>query len=338
MTRAIAASATGAALVPLNPLPWSEWPWAPAWRDWRLGVRGASAPDPGAVRSRRQPLLLAAATATAGLQIAIASRWPGRTEHLTALLLGWGAALWLTLIDRDPRAYRGGQSLETILGAAILSATWTATLAGRGGYALLNRFLPAMAGLGLLLMAAGAHRCWDHRRQFALLSLTLLSPLPFAIQQMLMPTRLTAAMVTRLVGVLGVPARRAETVIVFPNSTLRVYDGCSGLKLMTQVTVLAVIVLCFFPTSLRRASIVLAIGVVMGFVVNATRVGMLGFVASRAPSEFDYWEGYVAGSVLFPIVATALAGALWKVVLTPCPPIPRRSAHTSNATNPCGSQ
>jgi cyanoexosortase A len=242
----------------------------------------------------------------------------------------------LTWIDRDPRAYRGGQPVVTILGAVSLAATWTATLAGREAYVLLNRFLPAMAGLGLLLMAAGARQVWAHRRQFVLLSLTLLSPLPFAIQQMLMPTRLTAATATRLVGVLGVPARRAETVIVFPDSILRVYDGCSGLKLMTQVTLLAVIVLCFFPTSLRRASIVLAIGVATGFVVNAARVGMLGLVASRAPSEFDYWEGYVAGSVLFPIVATALAGALWKVVLTPCPPIPRRSAHASTVANPCG--
>jgi cyanoexosortase A len=253
-------------------------------------------------------------------------------------MLGWSAALWLTWIDRDPRPYRGGQSPETVLGAAILSATWAATLAGRGGYTLLNRFLPAMAGLGLLLMAAGAHRLWAHRRQFALLSLTLLSPLPFAIQQTLMPTRLTTAAVTGLVRVLGVPAHRAETIIVFPDSTLRVFDACSGLTLMTQMTLLAVVVLCFFPTSLRRAAMVLGAAIATGFIVNAARVAMLGVVASRAPSEFEYWEQYVAGSVLFPVAATALAGVLWRVILRPCPPIPRRSVHASAAPAPCGPQ
>jgi cyanoexosortase A len=299
-------------------------------------VRGASGPDPGAVRSRRQPLLFAVAAATAVLQISIASRWSGRSEHLAALVLGWGAALWLMWIDRDPRAYRGGQSLETVLGAAILAVTWAATLAGREGYVLLNRFLPAMAGLGLLLMAAGAHRFWAHWRPFVLLSLTLLSPLPFAIQQLLMPTRLTAAAVTGLIRVLGVPARRADTIIVFPDSTLRVFDACSGLTLMTQVTLLALVVLCFFPTSLRRAAMVLAVAIATGFISNAARVALLGVVASRAPSEFDYWEQYVAGSVLFPVVATALAGALWRVILTTCPPIPRRRVHASIAPDPCG--
>ncbi len=267
--------------------------------------------------------MLAVAAATAGLQIAIASRWPDRTEHLTALTIGWGGALWLTWLDGgsrawadDPRQFAAG-GLERFLGVALVSSTWLATLAGRGGYATLNRVLPVIAGIGLVLMSVGARHLWDHRRQLALLSLTLLSPLPFALQQLLMPTRLTAAMATGLVKVLGVPARLAGTVIVFPDSdtTLRVYDRCSGIALMTQMTLLAVVVLCFFPTSVRRAATVLLIAIAAGFVVNAARIALLAVVASRAPSEFDYWEQYVAGSVLFPFIATALAGILWTLVL-----------------------
>ncbi len=262
---------------------------------------------------RRLPPLLAVATAS--LQIAIASRWPGRSEHLTALALGWGGALWLTWIDRDPRAYRGSPPLERVLGGAILAATWLATLAGRGGYALVNRFLPVLAGLGLLLMAAGVHRLWVHRGQLLLLSLTLLYPLPYAIQRALMPTELTAATAAGLVRVLGVPVRRAGTTLVFPHATLRVLDLCSGINLMTQMIMLAVVVLCFFPTSPRRAAMVLCIALAAGFAVNAARIALLGVVVSRAPTDFDYWEQYVAGSVLFPVLATALAGLLWKVVL-----------------------
>ena len=261
--------------------------------------------------------MLAVAAATAGLQIAIASRWPDRTEHLTALTLGWGGALWLTWLDGGSRACADDHPLERLLGVAVVSSTWLATVAGRGGYATLNRLLPVIAGIGLVLMSLGARHLWDYRRQLALLSLTLLSPLPFALQQMLMPTRLTAAMATGLVKVLGVPARLAGTVLVFPDTdtTLRVYDRCSGIALMTQMTLLAVVVLCFFPTSVRRAATVLLIAIAAGFVVNAARIALLAVVASRAPSEFDYWEQYVTGSVLFPFIATAIAGVLWKVVL-----------------------
>ena len=112
----------------------------------------------------------------------------------------------------------------------MVSSTWLATLAGRGGYATLNRVLPVIAGIGLVLMSVGARHLWDHRRQLALLALTLLSPVPFALQQLLTPTRLTAALATGLVRVLGVQARLAGTVLVFPDTdaTLRVCGRSSS--------------------------------------------------------------------------------------------------------------
>jgi exosortase/archaeosortase family protein len=117
---------------------------------------------------------------------------------------------------------------------------------------------------------------------------------------MLMPTRLTASTVTGLIRVLGVPACRAETVHL-PDSTPRVRH-LFRLTLMTQMTLLAVRPL--LPTSLRRAAMVLTVAIAIGFIVNSARVALLGVVASRVPSEFGYWEQYVAGSVLFPVGAT----------------------------------
>jgi cyanoexosortase A len=276
------------------------------------GAPGASA---NVVKFFSAALPFALATATAVLQLAIASRWDGRTAHVTSLAAGWAGALWLTWIDRRLRSRGESSRLERALGLAFVAVTWFVVIAGRAEYNLVNRFLPVLAGVGLVVLSSGLRSVLDHRRELLLLSLTLLYPLPFAIQQLLMPTSATAATAAVLVQAAGIHAQREGTLLVFPDTTLRVFDACSGITLMTQTTLLAVLVLCFFPATLRRAIAVLVVALASGFLVNAVRIAMLGVVAARNPSQFDYWEQYVAGSVLFPVIATAFAGTLWWLLL-----------------------
>ncbi len=276
-------------------------------------MRGASA-DVGA-QSRRAALVLIVAVATAAVQITIAARWDGRTPHLTALTMGWAGALWLAWLDRATRYSRPASIAHASVGAVLVAWTWIALLRGRAEYALLNRFLPIAAGLGLVWMMRGARHlraCW---RELLLLGFTLMYPLPFAISQLVMPTKLTAASSTALMHLFGFDVHREASLLVFSESSLRVLDACSGLVLMTQMGLLGTLVVCLVPVTVRRAVAVVSVGVAIGFVVNVARITMLGIVASRLPSDFEYWEQYVAGSWLFPLIATGCAGLAWWRIL-----------------------
>ncbi len=268
-----------------------------------------------AAQSRRAALVLIVAVATAALQVTIAARWDGRVPHVTALAMGWAGALWLAWLDRGSRYSRPGSVAHASVGAMLVAWTWIALLRGRAEYALINRFLPVAAGLGLVWMMRGAQRirvCW---RELLLLGFTLLYPLPFAISQLVMPTRLTASISGALMHLLGFEVHREGSLLVFSGSSLHVLDACSGLLLMTQMGLLATLVVCLVPATLRRAVAVVAAGVAIGFIVNVARITMLGIVASRVPSDFEYWEEYVAGSWLFPLIATGCAGVAWWRIL-----------------------
>lgn len=264
---------------------------------------------------RQHLVALALAVATAGLQLGIAWHWKGRTEHVSAVALGWGAALWLAWMERDRWRDHAGDRREVVLGAVIVGGTWVALLHGRAAYGVVNRFLPLVAGFGFVVIATGARRLTTFWRQLLLLSLAIAYPLPYALRLLVTPTPITAAASAGAMRLLGFTVERQGTLLVFPDSTLRVLELCSGIVLMTQMAVLAIVVVCLVPMTLSRAVAALAVGVATGFLVNAARITMLGIVAYRSPGQFAYWEEYVTGSVLVPAIATGLGGLLWWRIL-----------------------
>lgn len=273
------------------------------------GGSGVSAEvaQPRQVRAR---ICFGLALISASLQVAIATRWEGRSEYISVLVLGSCGALFLAVLRRMPILVSPGR-IATVLGALVWAAACLTAAGTHAAYHTVNRFLPLVAGLGLVVMWSGVRGAVRFWRELMLLTLPLLYPLPFAIKQALMPTRLTAATVGFVLRMMGVSVTRDGTLLVFPESTLRVFDLCSGIVLMTQALVLAVLVLAFFPTTFRRAALVVLGGLGIGFLVNAGRIALLAVVASHMPSEFDYWEEYVAGSVWFPLLAVALCGLMW---------------------------
>ncbi len=274
----------------------------------------------------RSVLLLMLAAATAALQLAIATRWEGRADHLMALVAGWGGALWLAWLDRAHRPGRPVGAMAGTLGIALVVTTWVLALRGRGDYALQARFLPLAAGLGLALSAGGVRALRAFWRELALLALSLAYPLPFLIRELFQPTTFTAAVAAGALRLAGFAVERRGTLLLFPDSTLRVFDACSGIFLMSQLALLAALVACLLPMTRRQAALVLLTGAISGFLVNAARIAMLGAVAARAPGQFHYWESYVTSSILFPVIATALAGTVWWVILH------RRRAHVVEVT------
>jgi exosortase len=261
----------------------------------------------------RQRLLLASASLAAALQIGVALHLDA-PEYLGALVVGWGGALYL--LSRDlPRAAMPSTPFEVVLGAAWLLVTCAVTIAGWHRYHPVDRSLPIAAGLGIGTAFFGLRGLRQHVRVGALLSVSFLDPLPWAVRRVIMPSLETAATAETLLRVVGFPVTRQGTFLHAPGATVEVMGVCSGLESITQLLVLVVLIVCLLRPTFRQSVLLATVAIVVGFLVNSARVAFLTFIASRAPYYWGFWERPGLGSNLFPVVATTLACSAWWLVL-----------------------
>lgn len=283
----------------------------------RLGARDAAAPgapaDEAAALARRRLLLVGGGVAAA-LQIGFAARLANAPSYLDAVVLAWAGALWL-IHHRRPRPPGRPHLLERALGAGLFVAACGLTILNRHRYHPVHRLMSLAAGGGLIVMAEGVGGLRQRLRECTVLGLTLIDPLPGGLQRAIMPDRQTAATAAAILEAVGFPVERSGTLLFVPGATLEVLDICSGLESIAQLLALAVLVVCVFKTTWLDRVLLAAVAVFAGFSVNATRVAVLAVIASRAPDRWAFWERPGAGSHAFPLLATALAGVLWWLVL-----------------------
>ena len=146
-------------------------------------------------------------------------------------------------------------------------------------------------------------------------ALPLIAPLPAGVRARIPTVEPTAELAARLLGLLGVAAERVGDTLHFGESSLKVYEACSGKSTVAQLLVLALLVLCLFATGLARGALVVAVAVVVGFAANVGRVTMLSYFAARDPGQFVFWDDYLMGAFLFPLLASVVAALLWWLIL-----------------------
>lgn len=266
----------------------------------------------------RPPLFFPLVAAVALLQVTIGLRWEGAPDHQAALLLGWSGALWLTFESRSllegPRAIRVPRG-EQLLGAALVAVACALCVTGWEAYRPLNRVLPLWAGLGLALLASGARGLPRHARMLAVLCATLVSPLPTGLRARLMFLEPLAAAAEVLVRLTGTPVGREANVLFVPGATVSVLEVCSGMLLMGQQLVLALVLLCLFRTTLREKVGVVLTGVAVGHAVNVVRIALLTLVAAHLPTDYALWDGEGPRAKVFPVVSALLALLAWYPLL-----------------------
>ena len=236
----------------------------------------------------------------------LARDWWNNPDAGHGLLLA-PLALWLAW----RAGVRPGAGPNLVLGLAVLVAS------------VLVRYLSGLAAelftmrLSLLMGAAGLTICYFGVRQilawwlpFTLLVLSV--PIPdVLLNAIALPLQFTASkMGAALLAARHVPVRLDGNVIEIPGHRLFVAEACSGLRSLTALLSLAVLLGGITLRSWTGRLLLVLLAVPVAIVVNGVRVFLSGFLVYFVSPEFG--EGFLhltEGWLLF-IVAFAILGGL----------------------------
>ena len=210
-----------------------------------------------------------------------------------------------------------------VLGALLLAgAIALRYMSGLAAELFTMRASMLMAVVGILLFAFGFAQI---RRWWLPLTLLALSiPLPaIVLSSLAFPLQLKASqMGAALLDARHVPVALAGNVIHLPGRTLFVTEACSGLRSLTSLVALGVLIggLWLRMPALRVLLVVLALPVAM--VLNGIRIFLTGFLVYFVDPKLGegfmhYTEGWVTFAIAFVILGAtawvfAQAEAFWR--------------------------
>ena len=217
-------------------------------------------------------------------------------------------ALWLAwrrgLVPAHPAPIAG---LTLLIGAVLLR--WVSGLAVE---LFTMRASLVMAGLALILLARGWQQLIRWWLPIALLVLSI--PLPeVVLSQLALPLQLRASSWgAALLEWRHVPVLLEGNIIQVPGRRLFVTEACSGLRSLTALTALGILVAGLWlrhPVS-RVMLVLIAIPVAM--VINSIRVFLTGFLVYYVnPALGEGFMHYSEGWVLFVVAFAVLGAGAW---------------------------
>lgn len=208
-------------------------------------------------------------------------QWSTDPEYAHALLVV-PFALGLAWMRRDalracPRAPRVSGYFVALAGLALLAV---GTL---GAELFLTRVAFVLVVAGGLVFLAG----WRHLRIVAL-PMTLLAlaiPLPAIVSnQITLPLQILASTAAEhVVALSNIPILREGNVLILPNATLQVAEACSGIRSLSALVTMAVIVAWTFERRQGVRALIVLSAIPIAVLTNAVRVALTAFAA--------YWWG-----------------------------------------------
>lgn len=209
---------------------------------------------------------------------------PGRRPHL------WGGAL--LLVAAVVLRYLGG------LAAELFTMRFSIVL--------------AVAGLTVFAWGFGQLRRW----WLPVALLTLSIPIPTLVTNALaLPLQFKASsMGAALLVWRDVPVHLAGNVIQLPGRQLFVTEACSGLRSLTALLALGVLVGGLWLRSVPGRVLLIALAIPVAIAVNAVRVFMTGFLVYFVdPALGEGFMHLTEGWLLFLVAFVILGGAAWLV-------------------------
>ncbi len=218
-------------------------------------------------------------------------------------------ALWL--------AWRRGlapdRAPSPLLGAAILlGAVALRYLGGLAAELFTMRFSIVLALAGATVFAWGVGQLRQWWLPMALLALSV--PIPTIVTNALaLPLQFKASsMGAALLDWRHVPVQLAGNVINLPGRRLFVTEACSGLRSLTALLSLGVLIGGLWLQSVPSRVLLVALAIPVAIAVNAVRVFMTGFLVYFADPKLG--EGFMhltEGWLLFVVAFVILGGAAW---------------------------
>lgn len=178
------------------------------------------------------------------------------------------------------------------------------------------RLYPLLVLVSLSLLASGIQGLAHYQGAFYLLGFFAM---PWELLYLLDFSTWTTQFSTVLLRVMGFAVHQQGFTIALPGGAIEVYNGCSGVRSMTQLLGLAWIYVILSAVQGRQRYFILLGAVLIGFFANGCRVALLAILSSQ-PDTLHYWH-QGDGSLIFSLLAVLLLGLL----LLSLPPRPGRS-------------
>jgi cyanoexosortase A len=261
--------------------------------------------------------LFRAAVCVAICQVALACRTAlgSDDDFWVTSAIAWPAALCLVWEERHAALVTAGRASQA-LGGLIAAAT-VVLLAVLPVYRSFDRLLPLAAGAGLAFGACGLRFVSRYRRELLLLALPVLNPMPLALRNFLGPTLVhwTAHLAATVLRAARSPVALDADVLRFPQGSLDILEGCSGLKAIPRLWVVAALVVALFPTTTWQKIGLFVAAACVGFLVNLGHIALLAQTVARGDdTSFAFWH-QGAGSAFLAVGSMALAGVCWWLIL-----------------------
>jgi exosortase len=198
-------------------------------------------------------------------------------------------------------------------GSIIILIAVVANLFGRvAGVETIPRAAFLMALVGLTVWFAGWRQILAWWLPFVLFALTI--PLPESIiASMTLPLQeLAARMGAAMLSWRHIPVLLSGNVIRLPGHTLFVSEACSGLRSLTALLSMAILVGALFLKYPLSRLLMVALAVVLAIFVNGIRIFMTGFLVFFVDPKLG--EGFMhltEGYLLFLVSLSILALLTW---------------------------
>jgi exosortase len=218
-----------------------------------------------------------------------------------AVWLAWRSGL---LPDAQPARWAG---------SILVALAVFADLVGRvAGIVTLPRIALIIAVVGLILWYAGWRQLVSWWLPVVLLALTI--PLPESmIATLTQPLQGVAAKLgASMLSARHIPVLLSGNVILLPGHTLFVSEACSGLRSLTALLSMSILVGALFLRYPLSRVLMVAMAVLLAIVVNGIRIFMTGFLVFFVDPKLG--EGFMhltEGYLLFLVSLLILAGLTW---------------------------
>ena len=234
------------------------------------------------------------------------------TELFGTSVLLWAAAGTLLWEKRD-RLKLESDAFSSAVGAGLIVLVILRSFS-LAGYHL--RFSPIMAFLGLCLLATRARHLGTYWRELLILTLLALGKVfHVALEAVDLPT-ITATFSTFSLWYAGFDVAREGTFIILPEGRVEVYGACSGVASVIQMFNIAILLNLLMPLSWWKRGVAVIAATIVGFVVNAGRVGVMAFlVAADNREAFDFWHEGDGSTIFFVVSVLLFALFCWAFIL-----------------------
>ena len=254
---------------------------------------------------KQKLFVLGVAASLIAVQLYLADRFK-MTELFGTSALAWGAASFLLWEKRDTLNMKSGV-FSKFFGGTVIALVLLKSLS-LSDYHWFLRLSPLISAVSLGVAVSGVRGLKQYWQELLILCFPALSPAPAILVKTIDLTTLTAKFSVMLLWYFGFAVSRQGAFLSLANKSVEVGTGCSGLSVIMQMVMLAILFLFMFPTNRKQKILVPVVGVLVGFAVNVVRVALMAYlVAYSTEGAFEYWH-FGQGSIIFSMIAAAIFG------------------------------